>query len=82
MHDIAYIRSNPQEFDAALARRGAEPVADRIVALDAHKREAGVEYETASAMQERAKAAGFAGPPEDFLNSEDESGSDDDSETD
>ena len=38
MHDIAYIRSNPQEFAAALARRGAEPVADRIVALDAHKR--------------------------------------------
>ncbi len=40
MHDIAFIRANPSDFDAALARRGAEPVADRIVALDAKKREA------------------------------------------
>ena len=40
MHDIAYIRANPQAFDAALARRGADPVADRIIALDKEKAEA------------------------------------------
>ena len=61
MHDIAYIRSNPQEFDAALARRGAEPVADRIVALDAHKREATTRAQQAqSRRNEASKAIGQA----------------------
>ena len=61
MHDIAYIRSNPQEFDAALARRGAEPVADRIVALDAHKREATTRVQQAqSRRNEASKAIGQA----------------------
>jgi seryl-tRNA synthetase len=61
MHDIAYIRSNPQEFDAALARRGAEPVADRIVALDAHKREATPRAQQAqSRRNEASKAIGQA----------------------
>ncbi|KNH01564.1 Seryl-tRNA synthetase [Qipengyuania citrea LAMA 915] len=61
MHDIAYIRSNPQEFDAALARRGAEPVADRIVALDAHKREATTRGQQAqSRRNEASKAIGQA----------------------
>ena len=61
MHDIAYIRSNPQEFDAALARRGAEPVADRIVALDAHKREAKTRVQQAqSRRNEASKAIGQA----------------------
>ena len=61
MHDIAYIRSNPQEFAAALARRGAEPVADRIVALDAHKREATTRIQQAqSRRNEASKAIGQA----------------------
>ena len=61
MHDIAYIRSNPQEFDAALARRGAEPVADRIIALDAHKREATTRVQQAqSRRNEASKAIGQA----------------------
>jgi len=61
MHDIAYIRSNPQEFDAVLARRGAEPVADRIVALDAHKREATTRVQQAqSRRNEASKAIGQA----------------------
>ena len=61
MHDIAYIRSNPQEFDAALARRGAQPVADRIVALDAHKREATTRVQQAqSRRNEASKAIGQA----------------------
>ena len=61
MHDIAYIRSNPQEFDAALARRGAEPVADRIIALDAQKREATTKVQQAqSRRNEASKAIGQA----------------------
>ena len=61
MHDIAFIRSNPTEFDAALARRGAEPVADRIVALDAKKREAATRVQQAqSRRNEASKAIGQA----------------------
>ena len=61
MHDIAYIRSNPQEFAAALARRGAEPVADRIIALDAQKREATTKVQQAqSRRNEASKAIGQA----------------------
>ncbi|MEH6723323.1 MAG: serine--tRNA ligase [Qipengyuania sp.] len=61
MHDIAYIRSNPQEFDAALARRGAEPVAGRIIALDAQKREATTKVQQAqSRRNEASKAIGQA----------------------
>ena len=36
MHDIRLIRDAPHAFDAALARRGLAPVADEILALDAH----------------------------------------------
>ena len=47
MHDIAFIRANPAAFDAALARRGLEPLADRIVALDAKKRKAPTQVQQA-----------------------------------
>ena len=40
MHDIAFIRANPEAFDAGLARRGAEPESARILALDTRRREA------------------------------------------
>ncbi len=61
MHDIAFIRTNPAEFDAALARRGADPVADRIVALDAKKREATTKVQQAqSRRNEASKAIGQA----------------------
>ena len=40
MHDIAFIRQHPAEFDAGLTKRGAEPAAERILTLDARKREA------------------------------------------
>ncbi|QYU69869.1 hypothetical protein J4558_07010 [Leptolyngbya sp. 15MV] len=33
MHDIRLIRDNPEAFDAALARRGAEPVAAQVLEL-------------------------------------------------
>ena len=39
MHDLKYIRDNAAAFDAALARRGAEPSAEAILALDAKRRE-------------------------------------------
>lgn len=38
MHDIRFIRENPEAFDAALVRRGAEPLADMLVALDEARR--------------------------------------------
>ena len=61
MHDIAYIRANPEAFDAALARRGAEPVADRIIALDAKKREATTKIQQAqSRRNDASKAIGQA----------------------
>jgi len=61
MHDIAFIRANPAAFDAALARRGLEPQADRIVALDAKKREAATRVQRAqSRRNEASKAIGQA----------------------
>jgi len=38
MHDIKFIRTNPDAFDAALARRGLPPQAKEIVKLDEEKR--------------------------------------------
>lgn len=38
MHDIKYIRNNPQEFDAGLARRGLAPLSAEILKLDEEKR--------------------------------------------
>ena len=61
MHDIAFIRANPAAFDVALARRGLEPLADRIVALDAKKREAATRVQQAqSRRNEASKAIGQA----------------------
>ena len=38
MHDIRLIRDDPAAFDAALARRGLEPVAAELIALDERRR--------------------------------------------
>lgn len=38
MHDIRLIRENPEAFDAALVRRGAEPLAAGLIALDESRR--------------------------------------------
>jgi seryl-tRNA synthetase len=38
MHDIKYIRQNPEEFNAGLARRGQPPIAGEILRLDEDKR--------------------------------------------
>lgn len=39
MHDIKAIRENPEQFDKAAQRRGLDPVAGQIVALDKERRE-------------------------------------------
>ena len=38
MFDIKYIRDNPQAFDAALKRRGLEPLSAKLIALDEARR--------------------------------------------
>ncbi len=38
MHDIKAIRENPEKFDRAAQRRGLDPVAAQIVALDKNRR--------------------------------------------
>ena len=40
MHDIRRIRDDPGAFDAAMARRGVEPLAARVIEIDAKRREA------------------------------------------
>ena len=57
MHDLATIRSAPQDFDAALARRGADPVADEVIALDARRREVQTKLQD---MQSRRNASSKA----------------------
>ena len=38
MHDIRWIRENPDQFDKALARRGLAPLAARAIEIDAANR--------------------------------------------
>jgi seryl-tRNA synthetase len=38
MHDIKWIRENAQAFDAALKRRGLEPMADQLISIDERRR--------------------------------------------
>ncbi len=40
MHDIRFIRENPDAFDKALARRGLPPQAQRLIVLDETRRAA------------------------------------------
>ncbi|HMO67067.1 MAG TPA: serine--tRNA ligase [Novosphingobium sp.] len=61
MHDIRLIRDNPALFDAALARRGVERVADAILALDAERRAVSPRMQEAqSRRNEASKAIGAA----------------------
>jgi seryl-tRNA synthetase len=61
MHDLKYIRENPADFDAALMRRGAEPVAASILALDENRRAILTEMQNAQARRNDAsKAIGAA----------------------
>ena len=54
MHDIRFIRENPAAFDRGLARRGLEPQAERLIALDEKRRTA---IQAAEAAQARRNAA-------------------------
>jgi len=54
MHDIRAIRENPDQFDAALARRGLSPLSSEVLALDEARRAAILAAETAQAAQNAA----------------------------
>jgi seryl-tRNA synthetase len=61
MHDIKYIRENPEAFDAALARRGAAAVSAELIQLDQRKRANESLYQTQLAERNRsAKEIGQA----------------------
>ena len=61
MHDIRLIRENPAAFDAGLARRGLEPVAAGLVALDERRRSLITEIQGGLARRnEASKAIGAA----------------------
>ena len=51
MHDIRYIRENPDAFDRGLARRGLEPQAQRLIGLDEARRSAIQKVEGAQARR-------------------------------
>ncbi len=54
MHDIKYIRENPDAFDAALARRGLAPVSASLLARDEKRRSLITAAETALADRNAA----------------------------
>ena len=54
MHDIRSIRENPDAFDAALSRRGLDPVAGKVLALDEARRKLILAAETAQAEANKA----------------------------
>lgn len=61
MHDIRSIRENPEAFDAALMRRGLEPLSSELLALDERWRGLATELQTAlSRRNEASKAIGAA----------------------
>ena len=61
MHDIRAIRDNPEGFDAALARRGLDPMAADLVALDERRRLVITELQAGQARRnEASKAIGAA----------------------
>ncbi len=61
MHDIRFIRENPETFDAGLAKRGLEPRSAELLALDERRRALIHEAQTAQARRnEASKAIGAA----------------------
>src|SRR6201746_989457 len=54
MHDIKSIRDNPQAFDAALQRRGLEPMSASLLAIDEKRRAAILASEQAQARRNSA----------------------------
>jgi len=61
MHDIRFIRENPAAFDAALARRGLDPLSAGILAVDERSRAIKTELQQGQARRnEASKAIGQA----------------------
>jgi seryl-tRNA synthetase len=54
MHDIRWIRDNPEAFDKALKRRGLEPLSKPLIALDEKRRAAIVAAEQSLARRNAA----------------------------
>ena len=61
MHDLRFIRENPQAFDAGLTARGAEPAATRILEPDERRRALTTRLQEAQGRRnEASKAIGQA----------------------
>ena len=61
MHDIRFIRENPEGFDAGLHRRGVAPVASAILMLDSERRAVATRMQVAQGRRnEASKAIGAA----------------------
>ena len=61
MHDIRLIRDNPEAFDAGLARRGLDPLAKALIALDEERRAVTTQVQVAqSRRNEASKLIGAA----------------------
>ena len=61
MHDLRLIRDDPDGFDAALARRGADPAAAAVLALDEERRTLTTRLQHAQTRRnEASKAIGAA----------------------
>ena len=61
MHDIKFIRENPEAFDAAMSKRGLAPQSPEILRLDTHKRAQQTELqELQNKRNSLAKAVGQA----------------------
>jgi seryl-tRNA synthetase len=54
MHDIKWIRENPEAFDKALGRRGLAPESARLMAIDERRRAAIAKFEQAQARRNAA----------------------------
>src|SRR5215469_8906876 len=54
MHDIKWIRENPEAFDAALRRRGVGPLSPSLLAIDEKRRGAILAAEQAQARRNAA----------------------------
>lgn len=53
MHDLKWLRDHPEAFDRSLARRGAPPLAESILALDKEKRSVETRVGEDQAMRNR-----------------------------
>ncbi|MFN3989736.1 MAG: serine--tRNA ligase [Erythrobacter sp.] len=61
MHDIRFIREHPEEFDRGLKRRGLEPLAAELIAIDEERRAATTAVQVAqSRRNEASKLIGAA----------------------